>query len=89
MQDGAVIDGKSNIEVVSAASYCNFLISNNVILIGKYARSDRSKEFEESDEKAQKIMQELFPKHKIIGIDVEALNYGGGGIHCITQQEPI
>jgi len=35
-----------------------------------------------------KIMQQAFPDKKIIQIDVTEINFGGGGIHCLTQQQP-
>ena len=29
-----------------------------------------------------------FPGREVVGIDCEALVYGFGGIHCVTQQQP-
>jgi agmatine/peptidylarginine deiminase len=34
------------------------------------------------------VLKSVFPGRKIVGIDVIAINLGGGGIHGITQQEP-
>ncbi|MFY7883034.1 MAG: agmatine deiminase family protein [Fimbriimonas sp.] len=41
-----------------------------------------------NDELAQAILKRMFPTRTIVAIDVEAVNWGGGGIHCITQQQP-
>jgi agmatine deiminase len=69
--DGTVLDGKSPIKVVLAASYVNFLITNGVVLIPKYFKEGRSNLYLKTDETALKIFQELYPERKIIQIDVE------------------
>lgn len=88
MQDGTVIDGKSDIEIVIAASYLNFVITNGLVLISKYYKEGRSKLFLETDTKAKEIFEKYFPTRKVVQIDTEVINIGGGGMHCITQQEP-
>jgi agmatine deiminase len=40
------------------------------------------------DEEVQQILQKTFPGKTIIAIDALAINFGGGGIHCITINEP-
>jgi agmatine deiminase len=36
------------------------------------------------------IVADELPGREIVGLDVGAvLAYGGGGIHCITQQVPV
>lgn len=30
----------------------------------------------------------MFPDYKIVGVRSEEVAYGGGNIHCITQQQP-
>ena len=40
------------------------------------------------DEKAKSILEKAFPGRKVIAINVEDFNVGGGGIHCATQQQP-
>jgi agmatine deiminase len=34
------------------------------------------------------VWQEIFPDREIIGVAGASLAYGGGGVHCITQQVP-
>lgn len=62
------------------ASYANFYIGNGVVLLPVFK--------DKNDEKAIGILQECFPKRRIIPIYARDLVYGYGGIHCITQQEP-
>ena len=40
------------------------------------------------DEKAQAILQELFPTRKVVAIAARDILIGGGNIHCVTQQIP-
>jgi len=85
--DDTVLDGKSDVQFVLAASYCNFLVTNGVVLLPKYFKENRKELFRKTDEEARIILQKVFPDRRIIQIDAENINIGGGGIHCITQQE--
>ncbi len=40
------------------------------------------------DEYALERLTEIFPDREIVGVPTPVLAYGGGGIHCITQQVP-
>jgi len=62
------------------ASYINFYIGNSVILAPVYN--------DQNDAKALKIIQSCFPERKVVGIDCSDIIYGGGAIHCMTQQQP-
>ena len=64
-----------------AASYANFYIGNAVVLVPAFN--------DKNDEKAISIIGKFFPGKEVIGIDCRDLVYGYGGIHCITQQQPI
>jgi len=87
-QDGTTLDNESGFDMVVAASYCNFLISNGVVLVSKYSKGGKSPRFQETDDIAKKILADLFPDRKIAQIDAYNINLGGGGMHCISQQEP-
>lgn len=45
-------------------------------------------ELKSKDEKAAQILQSVFYNRKVIMIDALAVNLGGGGIHCISMQQP-
>ena len=40
------------------------------------------------DEEALRILGELYPGKTIVPVDGEILAVIGGGIHCVTQQQP-
>ena len=40
------------------------------------------------DEPAYKTITAAFPDRRTVQIEASDLVYGGGGIHCITQQQP-
>ncbi len=61
-------------------SYCNYYIANTVVLIPNYN--------DPNDKIANKIIQKIYPKRKVIGIDVRNLYGNGGMIHCVTMQQP-
>lgn len=63
-----------------AASYINFYISNNAIVMPFFN--------DPADEKAKTVLEKLFPERKVIGIHARDILIGGGNIHCITQQIP-
>lgn len=73
---GPLWDGRNRLP----ASYANFYIANRAVLVPAYRHSH--------DDRAKKILQELFPGRKVIAIDCVDLVYGLGSIHCVTQQEP-
>lgn len=88
-QDGTTFPDGNTIEVIAALSYLNFLITDKVIIGQSYWREGRRDELRLKDEQAAQILQSVFPQRKIIMIDALAVNLGGGGIHCITMQQPV
>jgi agmatine deiminase len=65
---------------ISIASYMNFLISNNGIIVPQYD--------DENDELALEQLRAIFPNHEVVGVMTREVVYGGGNVHCITQQQP-
>ena len=63
------------------ACYINFYIANGGVIVPSY-------NFQEEDRLAYAIFKKQFPQHEIIQLDTEVIHYGGGNIHCITQQQP-
>lgn len=62
------------------ASYANFYIANAAVIVPTFR--------DVNDEKALKIIQDVFPDRKVIGIDSTDIIWGLGSFHCLSQQEP-
>jgi len=86
--DGTLFPLGQPIQVVPATSYCNFLISNGVVLAQKYWVPGMPEAVRKKDAKAKGVLESLFPDREVVSIHTTALNFGGGGIHCATQQQP-
>ncbi|MFW5488911.1 MAG: agmatine deiminase family protein [Desulfovibrio sp.] len=76
------------VTIVLAASYMNFLIANDVVLVPAYWKEGRSESMKEKDARVQQIFEKAFPGRTIVRINPENVNAGGGGMHCISQQMP-
>ena len=62
-------------------SYINYYIANGGIVLPIFHD-------EKADENAINIIQSTFPDRKIECVDGLDILLGGGGVHCITQQQP-
>ena len=62
-------------------SYVNFYIANGGIVMPRYGVPQ--------DDAARAIVAGAFPDREVVQVDITTLAGGGGGIHCITQQEPL
>lgn len=65
---------------ICIASYANFLICNDGVIVPQYD--------DINDALALKQISGMFPDHKVVGVATREIVYGGGNIHCITQQQP-
>jgi agmatine deiminase len=61
-------------------SYVNFYMANGGIVMPSYGTP--------GDARALAVIKACFPEREVVQIDVTYLASGGGGIHCITQQQP-
>ena len=68
------------------ASYMNYLVTNGGVITPQYG--------DENDALAVETLQKIYDEtwgegaYKVVGVQSEQVVYGGGNIHCITQQEP-
>lgn len=68
-------------EEILPATYANYLVINNAVLLPTY-RQDASAE------KAISILEQAFPGRDIIPIDCYDIILEGGALHCLSQQQP-
>ena len=62
------------------SSYVNCYLPNGGVVMPAFD--------DKNDEKARETIAGCFPGRDILQIDALDIVEGGGGIHCITQQEP-
>ena len=62
--------------------YVNCLILNGAVLLPAFG--DRK-----ADAVAVEVFARAFPDRRTVQIRIDAIAAGGGGIHCITQQQPM
>lgn len=61
-------------------SYMNFYIANGGIVAPAFEQP--------SDKDALQILRQVFPGYEVVQVPAADIFSGGGGIHCITQQQP-
>jgi agmatine deiminase len=61
-------------------SYINHYIVNGAVILCSFD--------DPNDEVAKKIMERVYPGREIVLVDARQIFANGGGIHCITQQQP-
>ena len=61
-------------------SYVNGYIANGGVVIPGYGIPE--------DARARDVYERLFPDREVVQVPVNDVAIGGGGIHCITQQQP-
>jgi len=62
-------------------SYINHYIINGAVILCSFD--------DENDLQAKQTLESVYPGREVVLVDARALFERGGGIHCITQQEPL
>ena len=63
------------------SSYVNSYFANGAVVVSGYGY-DR-------DAQAIEVYERLFPNREVVLVEINPIAVGGGGIHCITQQQPL
>ncbi len=62
-------------------SYVNHLVTNDGVVACGFGD-------EQADARAREILADVYPGRRVVTVDARPLFDRGGGIHCITQQQP-
>ncbi len=62
-------------------SYINFYLPNGGVVMPSFDDPER-------DMQARETLARVFPSRRVVQVDAQDIVFGGGGIHCITQQQP-
>ena len=62
-------------------NYVNHLVVNGGVIAGSFGE-------ERADSLARDVLTATYPGRRVASVDARALFARGGGIHCITQQQP-
>jgi agmatine deiminase len=60
----------------------NFYLANGAVICPAFG-------YPTEDESAVERLCSLFPNRRVIPVSISNLIHGGGGIHCISQQQPF
>jgi len=63
-----------------APSYMNYLTVNGGIICPQFGI--------EQDKDAIRALEKIYPDYDVVGVMTKEIIFGGGNIHCITQQQP-
>jgi hypothetical protein len=85
-EDGSVTPER--MLTVWPASYVNYVPTNDVVLVPRFWKPGRPFEVRRRDEEARDVLSALFPGREIVQISADNVIRGGGGMNCITQQQP-
>ncbi|MEO0868187.1 MAG: agmatine deiminase family protein [Cyanobacteria bacterium J06642_11] len=64
-----------------AAGYVGFYVCNGAVIMQEFGDPV-------TDPATREALQQVFPHHEIVAMNIDAIAAGGGSIHCATQQEP-
>ncbi|MFI2357357.1 agmatine deiminase family protein [Streptomyces anulatus] len=64
------------------ASYANYYLCNDVVICAHFGDS-------RVDAAAKAAPTRLYPDRAVEQLNIDRLGTGGGGIHCVTQQQPL
>ncbi|MFF9012365.1 agmatine/peptidylarginine deiminase [Streptomyces sp. NPDC014870] len=63
------------------ASYANFYLCNGAVISAHFGDT-------KADQAARATLARLYPDRVVEQLNIDRLGTGGGGIHCVTQQQP-
>ena len=65
----------------AGTDYMNWLVGNGVVVAGSFGRA-------QADASAKQALEKFFPGRTVTMVDVSPLWADGGGVHCVTNDQP-
>lgn len=65
-----------------AAGYINYFVINGAVIAPEFGDPV-------ADRKALDVLSRLYPNRKVVQLNIDAIAAGGGGIHCVTNHQPM
>ena len=66
---------------IFSRSYINFYLANGGVVMPGFGI--------DADVRVKEVVARAYPDRRVVQVDIADIAPGGGGIHCITQQEPL
>ena len=66
---------------MASASYLNYLILNGAVIVPSFGQA--------KDKEALSIIKFCFPDRKVIGFNCLEIIREGGGLHCMSLNQPL
>jgi agmatine deiminase len=66
---------------IFSRSYINFYLANGGVVMPGFGI--------DADARVKEVVARAYPDRRVVQVDIADIAPGGGGIHCITQQEPL
>ena len=63
------------------SGYANYYVGNGAVYTPQFGDA-------KTDSHALETLTRLFPGRTVVSLDVDRIYENGGGIHCVTQQQP-
>ncbi|AVE03205.1 MULTISPECIES: agmatine deiminase family protein [Pseudomonas] len=65
-----------------AAGYINYFVINGAVIAPEFGDPV-------ADRRALELLSRLYPKRTVVQLNIDAIAAGGGGIHCVTNHQPL
>eukprot|EP00949_MAST-11_sp_MAST-11-sp1_P000524 g524.t1 len=84
----ALEEDETDASIILATSYVNYIIANGVVVVPEYWKPGRSEEIRALDSQAKSVLRKVFPGRTVVGVNNEPVSAGGGGLNCISNNQP-
>lgn len=81
------IENNVSMYILKQSMYINFIMTNGVVVNNSFYKPGLDARIKESDEECIKTLTSVYPQSQVFMIDAEAINWGGGSLHCLCAHQ--